>query len=89
MTDMKMNGKAELKYLKKFAEQSYLGVAVFREQLRCLWTAYCLHNCWDCDTSTYDNDLLALWQSVAENGPDTEDWDDFDSFDLYMCRYLV
>lgn len=82
------SGKAEFDWLKKFAAESSFDMEICRDQLRALWTAYCLHNGLDCDTRRYDNDLLDLWRVVEQSEPDTADWSNFDSFDLYMCAWL-
>ena len=85
----KISREAEMKYLKEFIRQSCFDEETSRDQLRCLWTAYCLHHRLDADTSGYDNDLLELWNTAAEDEPETVDWSDFDSFDNFMCKYLV
>ena len=85
----KVSRKAEMDYLKEFARQGCFDEELSRDQLRCLWTAYCLHHGLDADTSGYDNDLLELWDVVAEEEAETADWSDHDSFDNFMCRYLV
>lgn len=63
-----------------------------RDQLRHLWTAYCLRYDLDVDTSVYDNDLLSLWQKMddTDNGgePETAGWSDYHSFDIFMGAYL-
>jgi len=84
-----MDRKAELAYMISFAAESCFDVDVCRDQLCCLWTAYCLHHNLDVDTAAYDADLAILWAEVSELEEDTADWSDFDNFDLFMCRYLV
>ena len=81
--------EAEMKYLKEFVRQGCFDVDIIRDQLRCLWTAYCLHHGLDADTSGYDKDLKDLWNATAEDEPETADWSDYDSFDNFMCRFLV
>lgn len=81
--------EAEMEYLKEFARQGCFDVEILRDQFRCLWTAYCLHHRLDADTSGYDNDLTELWNATAEDESETADWSDFDSFDNFMCKYLV
>lgn len=81
--------KSELEFLKGFAQEAYFDEEVCRDQLRGLWTAYCLHNDLMVDTATYDDDILELWSVVSRGEEDTADWSDFDSFDDFMCRYLV
>ncbi len=92
---MKLTSLDKQKYLEWI--QVFIGCACFdeevcRDQLRCLWTAYCLRHNLDVDTSVYDNDLLSLWQMMedTDNGgePDTDDWGDYHGFDLFMGKYL-
>ncbi len=85
----KVSREAEMKYLKEFARQGCFDEEASRDQLRCLWTAYCFHHRLDADTSGYDNDLFDLWNTVAEDEAETADWSDYESFDNFMCRYLV
>ena len=79
----------EMKYLKEFARQNCFDGETIRDQLRCLWTAYCIHYGLDVDTLGYDNDLFALWDTLVEEESETEGWRDYDSFDNFMCKYLV
>lgn len=50
----KISREAEMKYLKEFIRQSCFDEETSRDQLRCLWTAYCLHHGLDADTSGYE-----------------------------------
>ena len=63
----KVSREAEMEYLKEFARQGCFDEELSRDQLRCLWTAYCLHHGLDADTSGYDNDMPYLFvkSSVA------------------------
>lgn len=79
----KVSRKAEMEYLKEFARQSCFDVEILRDQFRCL------HHGLDADTSGYDNDLAKLWSTTAEDESEMADWSDFDSFDSFMCKYLV
>lgn len=81
--------KREFDYLKSFAGEAYFDTEVERDQFRSLWTAYCLHNGLIVDTGTYDSDLYELWDIVSNCEEDTAEWSDFDSFDYFMCAYLV
>ena len=81
--------EAELKFLRAFIAESCFDTEVCRDQLRMLWTAYCLHHNLDVDTAGYDSDLRELWEAVAADEKDTADWSGFDGFDKFMCAYLV
>ena len=81
--------EAEMEYMKEFVRQGCFDEEPARDQLRCLWTAYCFHQGLDADTSGYDSGLLDLWDTMAEEEAETADWSDYDSFDSFMCRYLV
>lgn len=62
-----------------------------RNQLRCLWTAWCILQDMEPDTAKYDNGVLMLWCAVIENRDiaDSEDtFDNFDAFDLWMGELL-
>lgn len=85
----KISREAEMKYLKEFARQSWFDKEIGRNQLRCLWTAYCIHHGLEVDTSGYDIDLFGLWGIMMEEESETEGWRDYDSFDNFMCEYLV
>lgn len=87
--DLAAENKDELAWMMKFASESFFDDELARDQLRMLWTAYCLHTNRIVDTVDYDSDLMALWNAVSECETETADWSDFDSFDLFMCKYLV
>lgn len=82
-----MDRKAELEYIRSFARESFLDDGLGCDQLRCLWTAYCFHHNLDVDTAQYDKDLASVWDVVDE--PDCADWHSFETFDNFMCKYLV
>lgn len=79
----------ELQYIFSFADEGCFDTEPACNQLRSLWTAYCLHHGLDVDTGGYDNDLLAVWERVAATESDTAYWSDYDSFDGFMCLDLV
>ena len=82
--------KAEYLFLKAFVRESSFDDEASRLQLRCLWTAYCFHHGLTVDTSEYDRELLELWEFMVKCGyPLTRWWAGFDSFDAFMCEYLV
>lgn len=78
-----------MKYLKEFARQSWFDKEIGRNQLRCLWKAYCIHHGLEVDTSGYDIDLFGLCGIMMEEESETEGWRDYDSFDNFMREYLV
>lgn len=84
-----MNRYDELQYLLAFARENCFDSEICCDQLRSLWTAYCLHHGLDPDTAQYDNDMLTLWVEVEATESDNVFWSDFDSFDDFMCVYLV
>lgn len=81
--------EVELKYLKNFIQQRYLGDDIGRYQLRCLWTTYCFHHNLDADTSEYDSALQELWDQMTDQERENEDWEDVEGFEGFMCCYLV
>lgn len=83
----KYNRNEEFEYLLKFAGEADLSEEVLRLQLKSLWSAYCLHKNFDADTLQYDLACRDLWEKVEEK--DTSCWSDFDSFENYLCEYLV
>lgn len=85
----KISQEAEMEYLKEFARQNCFDGETIRDQLRCLWTAYCFRHGLDVDTLGYDNDLFGLWDTLVEKESETEGWRDYDSFDNFMCEYLM
>ena len=84
-----MNRLEEFKYLLTFTSENCFDSEICCDQLRSLWTAYCLHHGLDVDTSGYDNDLLKLWTEIEKTESDNAFWSNYDSFDDFMCAYLV
>ena len=81
--------ESEFGYLTAYITESCFDDEICRDRLRMLWTAYCLHHNLNVDTSGYDNDLMDLWNKLAETGDGTSGWEDFDGFENFMCAYLV
>ena len=93
--------RPELEFICAFALEEDLEPEVSREQLRSLWTAYCIHAEYECDTCGYDNDIRDVWHAVTQN--ETNPWNadvpdedveegtepGFDQFDNFMCENLV
>lgn len=87
---VRMDREAELQYLIAFVKGAFFEADVCCQQLRSLWTAYCLHQNLDVDTRMYDNDLMMIWETVEDTGEeDTMHWGNFDSFNDYMCEFLI
>lgn len=85
--------ESELQFIREFITGACFENDICCDQLRSLWTAYCLRYDLIVDTAGYDNDILALWNTMedVDNGgePEMAFWSDFDSFDNFMCAYLV
>ena len=79
----------ELQYIFSFATEGCFDTELACDQLRSLWTAYCLRHGLAADTRRYDNDLSSVWARVAVDENDTAFWSDYDSFDGFMCAHLV
>lgn len=84
-----MNRNSEFDYLVHFVSESCLVEELDRDRLRALWAAYCFHHSLDVDTAEYYSDLMQIWELVSESGDGATEWSDYESFDLFMCRYLV
>ena len=84
-----MDKQKELDFMLHFAREAFLDEEVCADQLRSLWTAYCLHHGLDADTKAYDDDLMEVWKVVAEAEADTANWSSFGSFGTFMCAELV
>lgn len=86
-------GSKELLYLKEYAANALetADAMIALEQIRALWTAFCIHQDMQVDTNSYDNDLLSLWNVVAEH-PQRKvcsHLQSFEAFDAFMCMHLV
>ena len=95
---------SEFMYILDYIEESEFWGETARDQLLCLWTAYCLHWHIDCDTDEYDRGIQEIYQALHGNEccnhnsninmvyltcADVTDASDFDIFDMCMCKYLV
>ena len=79
----------ELSYILHFARESEFDNELICQQIRCLWTAYCLHNNLDPDTAAFDKDLSLVWNVISDTEDDTAYWNNLDSFSNYLCAELV
>ena len=87
--DVSDERRRELRYIDSFVFENSFYEEIARDQLRILWTAYCLHHGLDADTKGYDDDLSRIWEAICDAECDTADWSDYESFQQFMCRYLV
>lgn len=79
----------EFEFILDFVKDGDFSFDVCRKQLRSLWTAYCLHKGYECDTLQYDTDLTLVWRNMLQYG--TIPWKDDmarDLFDAYMREEL-
>lgn len=84
-----MSRKEELEFILAFIEESSFDEELVCQQLRSLWTAYCLHHSLDVDTRDYDADITTIWTVMSENEDDNAYWSDFDSLSSFLCAELV
>lgn len=84
----KYDQDTEFDFIKECIKENDLSYTICLEQLRGLWTAYCLHNRYECDTSSYDHKLDELWTEVCEFDiewlPDDKSYKGFDLFMGYL-----
>lgn len=80
---------AEFGFITAYAAENGLDAEICRDQLRMLWTAFCLHHDLNVDTYAYDRYLFELWQEMQKAGDGTSEWADADEFENFMCAYLV
>lgn len=84
-SDWHVSANAEFRYLTEYATASGFEGSLCREQLRSLWTAFCIHHDFDVDTYGYDRRLEALWERIRESGNAASAWGDYDDFCGFMC----
>ena len=98
----KLTKNLELDYMENFILQNYFETEQICDQLRSLWTAYCLHNNIDVDTAEYDANLQKLYTAMEKSGCEitsVEDlidakldgffWHNYETFNNFMTYYLV
>ena len=61
-----MDKIAEFDFLTAYAAENGLDAEICRDQLRVLWTAFCLHHDLNVDTYAYDRYLFELWQEIQD-----------------------
>lgn len=85
-----MDEQREYEYILECIESSEdLSEMVVMQQLRCLWTAYCLHQNIDVDTVEYDNRVMEMWNVMQKNESAPYSSLEYGRFYNAMSRYLV
>lgn len=90
-----MENKLTLDFIIQFAtsrEEADWENIVSCNQLKAIWTAYCIVENMDVDTSRYDNELERLWEAVIstmEIVGNRHIFADFVCFGSFMCEDLV
>lgn len=85
-----MDKQQEFDFITEFIESSedlYDRTTIF--QLRCLWTAFCIHQGLNVDTCEYDSKFGILWAVMEETGMNPYNSDEYERFYDAMCKYLV
>ena len=79
----------DFEFVRKFARSVDFGVEIWAEQLKAVWTAFCLR--WDVivDTGEYDLMISKIHTALTESQTAGKDCPEFDEFDSYMCGLLV
>lgn len=76
------------KALVYFAVNEDLTINIARQQLRAMWTTFCICVDYEVDTGSYDIHLLQLWDKINNENPHRY-FESFEQFDFYMCQLLV
>ena len=89
LSEKQMNRLRELSWVNSFTSEGFFNDNTSANQLRALWTSYCLHNSLEANTKDYDEDLRAIWQALQSIGGELPYWGDYESFYNFMTEYLV
>ncbi len=85
-----LDEQSEYEYILEYIESSdNLDEMVVMQQLRCLWTAYCLHQDLDVDTAKYDSRMVDMWNVMQENESAPYSSLEYERFYNAMSKYLV
>ena len=85
-----LDEQSEYEYILECIESSEdLDEMIVMQQLRCLWTAYCLHQNLDVDTAEYDNRMMEMWNVMQENESAPYSSLEYGRFYNVMSKYLV
>ena len=82
-----MSKEREWKFLLAYADYPDTGV-LHSEQLRALWTAFCIHRDLLVDTNEYDVKLISIYGHLYHTSDTAKDHDDFNTFYNYMSEFL-
>ena len=83
----KIEWQSEFAYILKFIKESE-GDIIYMEQLRALWTAFCLHQNIDVDTRKYDDAMLDIVECLKKTDSSLYKCE-FEKFYNAMSKYLV
>lgn len=88
-TATKIDGDAELAYLKSYISGCCLDDETSVTFLYSLWIAYSLHQNLNVDSPEYEDTLMELWTALLESDDgEASHWENFDSFMSDMSRDL-
>lgn len=79
----------ELSFLRNFIRENCFDEELYRDRMRVLWTSLCLHRNYNVDTQAYNTTPRELWEVLQETGDGTSHWSNFNTFDNFMCAYLM
>ena len=86
-SDESIEWQSEFAYILKFIKESE-GDIIYMEQLRALWTAFCLHQNIDVDTRKYDDAMLGIVECLKKTDSSLYKCES-EKFYNAMSKYLV
>ena len=89
LSEKQMNRLRELSWINSFVSEGFFNDGTSANQLRALWTSYCLHHNLDADTEDYGEDLRGIWQALQSSGSTLPYWNNFENFNNFMTSHLV
>lgn len=84
-----MNEREEFDIILEFIEGADFDEILYLQQLRALWTAFCIHRDEAVDTGSYYCYMLEMWSVMEENGTNPYSSTEYERFYNAMCKYLV
>lgn len=87
-TSRRLSQSDESKFMAEFIQQSILKEELFRNQLRMLWTAYCLHQSAPVGSGTFECGLMYLWGVLQKDNSGAAGWGSYEGFEEFMSAYL-